>query len=29
MKKAVGTDPVTYDEIKDLQTRFENLKEHL
>jgi hypothetical protein len=29
MKKAVGTNLVTVDEIRDLRTRFENLKEHL
>lgn len=29
MKKAVGVNIITIDEIKELKTRFDNLKEHL
>lgn len=29
MKKAVGMNIITIDEIKGLKTRFDNLKEHL
>jgi hypothetical protein len=29
MKKAVGGNIITIDEIKELKTRFDNLKEHL
>jgi hypothetical protein len=29
MKKAVGRNLITIDKIKELRTRFDNLKEHL
>lgn len=29
MKKTVGMNIITIDEIKELKTRFDNLKEHL
>ena len=29
MKKSVGVNLITIDEIKELKTRFDNLKEHL
>ena len=29
MKKAEGVNLITIDEIKELKTRFDNLKEHL
>ena len=29
MKKAVGVNLITVDEIKELKARFDNLKEHL
>jgi hypothetical protein len=29
MKKAVGVNLITIDEIKELKSRFNNLKEHL
>ena len=29
MKKAAGISAVTLEDVKDLKTRFENLKEHL